>query len=170
MNNGYCHRFGKNIGGIKQILLTPVCNIKSASTDPVSGHFHSLLLHEPAKLAECSFAENAIRYREETDNRNGVPSIVHSLEFHTDKIDGESDRFIRMLVEASQSGLAAVITTQNNIRLVVGYSEEHGTERPLRLQQVIADTGNKPADNGHEAISLISRDTAKARILDGKIS
>lgn len=170
MNNGYCHRFGKNIGGIKNMILTPVCNIKSASTDPVSGHFFSIVLHDPAKLLECSFAENAIRYREETDNRNGIPSVTHTLEFHTDKIDRESDRFIRMLAHASHSGLAAVITTNNNIRLIVGYSEEHLAERPLRLQQISADSGSKHTDNGHEAFSLISRDTAKARILDGEIN
>jgi len=169
MNNGYTHRFGKTVGGIKKIALTPVCNIKSTTSDPSSGCYSSILLHDQANLAECSFAENAAAYREETDIRNGIPFVVHSLEFHTDKIDQESDRLIRQIASASYCGLAAIITTNENIRLIVGYSDEHLAERPLRLEKIFSDSGKKHTDGGYEAISLISRDTAKARILTGTI-
>lgn len=169
MNNGYTHRFGKNTGGIKQILLTPADNIASATVDPKTGRYRSLTLREPAKLAEYSFAEGAAQYREETGVRNGIPSVVHTLEFHTDRIDRESDSLLRYLNHASYTGLAAVVTTNNHTRLVVGYSEEHRAERPLRLSNVATASGKAHTDAGHEAVSLTCRDTAKARILDGSI-
>ena len=169
MKYGYVHRFGKNTGGIRQVMLTPACNIKSSSIDPDTGHFLSIALHDPEKLAEYTFAENAVRYREEFDYPNGIPSVTHILEFKTDKIDEESDRLIRQLAALSCCGLAAVITTNNQTRLLVGYSEEHLAERPLKLSKIAADSGYKHTDPGHEAISLISRDTAKAGIFCGNI-
>lgn len=169
MKNGYIHRFGKSTGGILNILLTPVCNIQSTAVDPQTGRYLSIILHDPQQLAQCSFAENAAVYREETDSPNGIPSVSHTLEFHTDRIDRESDRLIRELAEHSPCGLAAVITTQNHIRLVIGYSEKHGAERPLKLRKIAASTGQTHTDTGHEAISLFSRDTAKASLLDGSI-
>jgi hypothetical protein len=169
MNNGYTHRFGKTTGGIDSILLTPVCNIRHAAFDRLTGRCLRVDLHDPEKLFEHSFAENAAAYREETGRRNGVASVVHTLKFHTDRIDPESDALIRRLAEASHCGLAAVITTRNRIRLLVGYSESHGGERPLRLENISADSGKKHTDEGHEAISLISRDAAKACLIDGKI-
>lgn len=167
--NGYKHQFNKTIGGIKQILLTPVCNIREALPDPQSKNYSRITLHNPEKIAAYTFAEGAASYREETEVKNGIPSVLHILEFHTDKIDARSDRLIRELADASHCGLAAVVTTQNQARLLVGYSEEHRDEKPLRLEKCKASSGRIHTDPGHEAIRLTARDTAKARILTGEI-
>ena len=169
MNNGHTHRHEKNTGGIRRILITTADNIKTGCCDPDTGAYRSLSLHNPESIAEYPFAENAAAYREETDVRDGIPSVVHSLEFDTDKIDQASDRLIRQLTTHSYTGLVAVITTNNHVRLVVGYSEEHLAERPLRLEKITARAGKKHTETGHETVCLTSRDTAKARILDGNI-
>ena len=169
MKNGYKHRFEKTVGGILNILFTPADNIRNADIDPLTGRFRRISLADPEQLAECTFAENAAEYHEETDRSNGIPSVNHTLELHTDKIDRESDRLLRELADTSVCGLAAVVTTRNQTRLVIGYSPQHGAERPLRLLKISAETGRKHTDTGHEAIRLFSRDTARAGILDGDI-
>ncbi|MDR0954536.1 MAG: hypothetical protein LBM20_04045 [Rikenellaceae bacterium] len=169
MKNGYTHHFGKTTGGIKTIALTPVENINSVAIDHQTGAYLSVTLKELTQWVECSLAEEAAEYREEHTLRNGIAVVVHTLEFQTDKMDRESDSLLRQLAEASPGGLAAVVTTNDNVSLLVGYSPEHGAERPLRLEKVAGRSGKKYADPSREAISLVSRDTAKARILNGSI-
>jgi len=167
MINGYIHQFGKTCGGVKNLLLTPACNLKSLSWHNRNDYYYAIHFHDSRKLVSCTFSEDAVAYNEQSLCRHGILSVTHTLEFHTDKIDRKSGEFIRELLDNSCCGLAAVITTNNNIRLVIGYSEEHGAERPLRLEKISADTGKAYSDTGHEVIRLCCRDTTKARIFEG---
>ena len=159
MKNGYIHRHEKTTGGIRLIELTPADNV---AADDFS-------LHDPSLLWPVTFAEGAGRYIEDVNYQDGIPIVSHTLEFHTDKIDRESDRMLRSLAACSLRGLVALVTTNNNVRLLVGYSEAHGSERPLRLEKVEADTGKIHTDAGTEVIRLCCRDTAKAALLDGGV-
>ncbi len=156
MDTGYTHRHQKTVGGICRIEFTPADNVLAADGT----------LREPSLVWPCIFAEGAARYREETTIAGGIPTVAHTIEFHTDKIDRDSDNLIRSLAALSLRGLAAVVTTQNHARLLVGWSEAHGPERPLRLEQAVADTGKNHTDAAHEAVRLICRDTVRATVLD----
>ena len=153
---GYAHRHEKTIDGIGRIQFTAADNIAGLP----------LTLHDPSLLWPVTFAEGAGRYIEDVNYQDGIPIVSHTLEFHTDKIDRESDSLLRQLAACSLRGLAAVVTTNNNVRLLVGYSEAHGSERPLRLEKVEADTGKIHTDAGTEVICLCCRDTARATVLD----
>lgn len=165
MKNGYTHRFGKSCGGVQHLLLSPACNIHHLEMIPSNGTA-VLKVHDPENIYSCVFAENGASYSEQIDNSGGIPSVYHRLEFHTDKIDRRSDTFIRMLTAASCCGWVAVITTCYPNRLIVGYSELHRAERPLRVETISADTGRGPANSGGEVIRLSSRDTVKASPID----
>ncbi len=153
---GYTHHHQKTVGGICRIEFTPADNLLAADGT----------LREPSLVWPCTFAEGAAHYREQTTIAGGIPTVVHTLEFHTDKIDRASESLIRSLTACSFRGLAAVVTTRNHVRLLVGWSEAHGPERPLRLEQAVADTGKIHTDDAHEAVRLCSRDTAQATVLD----
>lgn len=152
----YVHSHQKSVGGVEWVGFTPADNVAGL---PLS-------LHDPRLVWQVRFAEGAARYREQTEAVGGVPTVVHTLEFYTDRIDRRSDGLLRRLSALSPRGLAAVVTTATGVRLLVGFSQEHGAERPLRLEQVSADTGRLPADRGGELVCLCSRDTAKAAVLE----
>ena len=169
MKNGYIHRCGKVLGGIKNILLTEKSNIRSLKHDPRTGNYTDISFVDPGRVACCTFAEGSVSYQEDLQARNGIVSVDHALEFITDKMDEESGNLLRGLVKASYSGLVAIVTTRNDVRLLIGYSEENRDERPLRITRSTASSGKKHTDPAGETIVLHSCDTAKARIFSGSI-
>lgn len=167
--NGYTHRCGKVLGGIKGIMLTEKCNIGEIRFDPATDSYTSISFVDQEKLSCCTLRESEARYSENIRSENGILSVTHVLEFSTDKMDNDSRNLLHEIAAASLCGIVAVVTTRNNDNFLVGYSEEHRDQRPMYLSASTAQSGNAHTDACGETLTLQSCDTAKARLFSGNI-
>jgi hypothetical protein len=150
MKNEKTSRCGKVLAGIESILLTEKSNLRPPALDPKSGNWQSVTFADPRRVVRCAFAGGGVSYREELQAPGGIASVDHLLEFSADRMDPCPHARLGELVEASHDGLVAILVTRNGSRLLVGYSEEHRDERPLRVVRAA------------ETVVLRSRDTAGA--------
>ena len=167
--NGYRHRFEKNLGGIKHILLTERNNIHRFIFDPGTDSYSGVEFIEPERATPCSFAEGAVSYAEDMRVENGIVSVVHTVEFVTDRMDEASRKLLSELTIATADGVVVIVTSRNDVRFVVGYSQESRGERPLKLAGTLSSSGKKHTDPCGESVTLRSYDGTKARIFTGSI-
>lgn len=80
-------------------------------------------------------------------------------------MDADTTAAIEAIIEASRSGLIAVVVTINGDALLLGYSQEFGKERPLRIASAQATTGRLLSETTSETVTLRSEDVSKARPL-----
>jgi len=81
------------------------------------------------------------------------------------ELDADTAAAIEAIIEASRSGLIAVVVTINGDALLLGYSQEFGKERPLRIASAQATTGRLLSETTSETVTLRSEDVSKARPL-----
>ncbi len=158
---------GKTVSGVRSAALIERCRIREVVADPVSGLYREIRTDGDAAWAVCTFGEGRAVYTETLGIENGIPCVTHTLEFQTGRMDARSRELIAATTAASLCGIVAVVTAAEGHSFVVGYSEELGDERPLRLVSATGTTGKKPADLSGETVTLRSCDTSKARLYDG---
>ncbi len=163
------HLCGKRSGGVKSIRLAERNDITAVAYDESCDAYTGITLASGKSPATYSFGEEQATYRETTNLDNGVRIVTHSLRFSLDKLDADAREALCEIATASLCGLVALVTTENNDTLLVGYSREMAGERPLRLAASDASTGTKQTDPGTVGLALESCDTAPARIFTGDL-
>lgn len=167
---GYRRACGKRSGGIRSIALVGADAVTGAGFDRNTGTYTDISLRGNAKFSLYHFKEDEARYNEALVATAGPMLVQHKLEFTLGKIDRESSGAAEELCRASADGIIAIVTTNNGVSLLVGYSEKFGTEYPLRMDKCSADSGRKITDAGIHQITLSSKDTANAKVYSGEIN
>ncbi|MDR2935862.1 MAG: hypothetical protein LBU80_00755 [Rikenellaceae bacterium] len=152
---------------MRSIRLTVRSDIVAIAYDESRDAYTSITLASGETPAIYTFGEEQATYRETINLDNGVRITTHTLAFSFDKMDADARKALCEIATASLCGLVAVVTTENNDTLLVGYSREMAGERPLRLAASDASTGAKQTDPGTVNLALESCDTAPARTFTG---
>ena len=110
----------------------------------------------PIKVA---LMDDASRYEERSECKNGVASITHLLHLVADR--GDADKWLEndFVEQASLEGVVAVISLCNGHRLLAGYSAQFKGEQPLRLESLTSSSGSRLAETPTVTLRLISHDT-----------
>ena len=150
-------------GGIRLLGLIDQREVVSATYSELDKGFTELTLDEGASLSKFEFLE--AEYRETIAAKDGAPTVAHELTFTLERMDADTAAAIEAIIEASRSGLIAVVVTINGDALLLGYSQEFGKERPLRIASAQATTGRLLSETTSETVTLRSEDVSKARPL-----
>ena len=145
-------------GGIRLLGLIDQREVVSATYSELDKGFTELTLDEGASLSKFEFLEDGAEYRETIAAKDGAPTVAHELTFTLERMDADT-------AAASRSGLIAVVVTINGDALLLGYSQEFGKERPLRIASAQATTGRLLSETTSETVTLRSEDVSKARPL-----
>ena len=122
-------------GGIRLLGLIDQREVVSATYSELDKGFTELTLDEGASLSKFEFLEDGAEYRETIAAKDGAPTVAHELTFTLERMDADTTAAIEAIIEASRSGLIAVVVTINGDALLLGYSQEFGKERPLRIER-----------------------------------
>ena len=141
-------------GGIRLLGLIDQREVVSATYSELDKGFTELTLDEGASLSKFEFLEDGAEYRETIAAKDGAPTVAHELTFTLERMDADTAAAIEAIIEASRSGLIAVVVTQ-----------EFGKERPLRIASAQATTGRLLSETTSETVTLRSEDVSKARPL-----
>ena len=152
-------------GGIRLLGLIDQREVVSATYSELDKGFTELTLDEGASLSKFEFLEDGAEYRETIAAKDGAPTVAHELTFTLERMDADTAAAIEAIIEASRSGLIAVVVTINGDALLLGYSQEFGKERPLRIASAQATTGRLLSETTSETVTLRSEDVSKARPL-----
>lgn len=155
-------------GGIRLLGLIDQREVVSATYSELDKGFTELTLDEGASLSKFEFLEDGAEYRETIAAKDGAPTVAHELTFTLERMDADTAAAIEAIIEASRSGLIAVVVTINGDALLLGYSQEFGKERPRgspRLRPPPAVCCRKPRA---ETVTLRSEDVSKAPTAAGR--
>ena len=144
-------------GGIRLLGLIDQREVVSATYSELDKGFTELTLDEGASLSKFEFLEDGAEYRETIAAKDGAPTVAHELTFTLERMDADTATAIEAIIEASRSGLIAVVVTINGDALLLGYSQEFGKERPLRIASAQATTGRLLSETTSETVTLRRR-------------
>ena len=113
-------------GGIRLLGLIDQREVVSATYSELDKGFTELTLDEGASLSKFEFLEDGAEYRETIAAKDGAPTVAHELTFTLERMDADTAAAIEAIIEASRSGLIAVVVTINGDALLLGYSQEFG--------------------------------------------
>jgi hypothetical protein len=130
------------------------------------GGYSLLSLAAGEDFAIYRFKEDEALYVEEVA-ADGL--VTHTLSFTLERMDAASAAAVEQLCAASPEGLVAIVATNNDTAVVVGWSERFGGRYPLRLERGVGSSGRQPVDISTEHVVLRSIDTAKARAYTGVV-
>lgn len=163
--NGYRRACGKRSGGVKSVALIEARALAGVQYDAASGSYTSV----SGAFAAYHFKEDEARYTETVSCGAGPALVKHELTLDLERMDAETCRAVQELCADAGGGFVAVVTTANDVSLLVGYSSKFGAEYPLRLAKSVGTTGSALTDVTAESIVLASTDTSKSLMFTGAI-
>ena len=166
---GYRRACGKRNGGMRSIAIVQASAVAGVDYDADADCYTGVRLETGAAFAVYHFREDGADFTEKVAS-NGVDVLVtHTLSFALERMDRVSARAVREFCTSTPDGFVAIVTTNNDVSVLAGYSERFGLEYPLRLQRAAAGSGMKLTDVSAETVALASTDTEKAKAYAGEL-
>ncbi len=132
----------------------------TAVTKNPQGEVTAITLAEDEQFALYHCKEDEAMYSETVDEA-GV--VTHELSLTFERMDAGSSKAVAELLAAShESGVAAIVRTNNDTAIFVGWSDRFAARYPLRMVAATGISGRKLSDVSSEALTLRSVDTDKA--------
>jgi hypothetical protein len=148
------------------VSLVPA-NAVAAAVKGEGNSFSALTLVDSAALATYHCKEDEACYTESVAP-DGV--VTHELSLTMERMDQASARAVTELVEESlDSGLVAIVRTNNNTSILVGWSQWFQGRYPLRVASAVGQTGRTLSDVSAEVVVLRSTDLDKAWAYTGTV-
>lgn len=157
---GFIRNTARKNGGIRKLGL--ICADEITMIAFGTSRISSLQLKDGSKFATYDFREDEAEYRETVSFAHGAYTVQHELKFLLDKMDMNSYRAFKDLIENSSKGFVAAIVSPNDDCHIIGYSNEFKAERPLRVTSIVGTSGKNLKDGSSEIITLQSTDVSKA--------
>lgn len=166
----YVRTRSRKNGGIRMLGLIERSEIAEVTAQGSTTEFTAITFEEGCCFSKYEFREDEAVYKESVSVSNGARIVTHELSFLLDKMGSECSAAVSAIAEAADEGLIAIVQTTNGDTFLVGYSQEFGKERPLRLDSSDGTTGKQLSDGTSEVVTLSSTDVAKARIFAGDLN
>lgn len=168
--SGYIREAARKNGGIRKLGLINRASIATVVFNSANTTIQSLTFSGTAKFSKYEFREDQAQYKETISMSGGSPVVEHEIRFQLERMGGDTTSVIDELVKGSLGGLVAFVETANGDSFIVGYSQEFGSERPLRLFSVVGTTGMSLREGTVETITMRSEDVSKAKPFTGIVT
>lgn len=167
--SNYVRTRSRKNGGIRMLGLIERSEVVTITSQGSTTEFTAITFEEGCCFSKYEFREDEAVYKESVSVSNGARIVTHELSFLLDKMGSESSVAVSAIAEAADEGLIAIVQTMNGDTFLVGYSQEFGKERPLRLASSDGTTGKQLSDGTSEVVTLTSTDVSKAKIFAGEL-
>ncbi len=167
--SNYVRTRSRKNGGIRMLGLIERSEVATITSQGSTTEFTAITFEEGCCFSKYEFREDEAVYKESVSVSNGARVVTHELSFLLDKMGSESSVAVSAIAEAADEGLIAIVQTMNGDTFLVGYSQEFGKERPLRLASSDGTTGKQLSDGTSEVVTLTSTDVSKAKIFAGEL-
>ncbi len=164
--NGFRRSAGKRNGGLWSVALARAGAVTGVAKAG-SGEYSTVALSNGESFAFYYCKEDEARYTEKV-NANGV--VTHELTLVMERMDPVSARAVNELLDASrEDGVVAIVRTNNDASVLVGWSDWFEGRFPLRVHSAEGDSGRSLSDVSAETVVLRSIDTDKAWSFTGAL-
>ena len=161
---------GKTTAGIAKVLIAKSGTITAVTMDTADTEaYKSITMKAGEGFIKYEFMEDECEFQENYKSENGITSVEQKLVFKLPGMTPETRNAVEEIAIASACGLEVAVCRKGKIQ-IVGYDEEFGSERPLRLNASTGTTGKKLTDVSGEEITLSRETTEKARYYVGEES
>ena len=167
--SNYVRTRSRKNGGIRMLGLIERSEVATITSQGSTTEFTAITFEEGCCFSKYEFREDEAVYKESVSVSNGARIVTHELSFLLDKMGSESSVAVSAIAEAADEGLIAIVQTMNGDTFLVGYSQEFGKERPLRLASSDGTTGKQLSDGTSEVVTLTSTDVSQAKIFAGEL-
>ena len=150
-----------NSGGIQRIALANVDQITTISAD-VNDVIDTITMASSAYLFyEFQAEQDTVEWRENGEQVNGSLKYTEEIEMFFRKQNATTVAAMKELGE-NLCGMIAAIRTTNGEDFIVGWSENLGLERPLKMASDASTSGKDLTDLSGSTITLSCMSDSKA--------
>ncbi len=165
--SGFRRAAGKRNGGLWSVSLVPASAVTAATKAANANEFSAVTLATSQAFATYNCKEDEAFYTE-TVSPDGV--VTHELSLTMERMDSTSAKAVTELIQASlDTGIVAIIRTNNDTSMLVGWSDWFKGRYPLRVHSAVGQTGKTLSDVSAEVVVLRSVDVDKAWGFTGTI-
>lgn len=157
-----------NSGGAYKLYIADVASVTSATL--TSGEWSAITMNGVAVFYEYECEQDTIEFRENVTRENYSTRVDHEIEFYLPKMSTLQRNAIQELIDNSICGILAIVVDSNEKQWFVGYSDNFGSARPLKLVSDTTTTGKAFSDNNGSTILLRSTDNEKSRVFTGTVA
>ena len=156
--------------GLKYLYLIEQANLTSMTlASGSSSNYDTITLASGAAFKTIGFEQDQAEYRENTEVERRSPKTTHEIEFYVPGVNANNRDALEALKNEVPCGYIAVIEDNNSQKWVIGYSEEFGKERPMRLLTDETTTAKALGETNGSTVTLQSVDTVKAYTVSATI-
>jgi hypothetical protein len=156
-----------NTGGLSRIWLTDVDNVSSFTLS--GGEYTAATMVSSAVFYLFEFEQDTAAMRNNASRENYSTVVSHELEFYLTKLNTTQRNALQDIIDSSTCGMIAIAETANTEKWVLGYSENHTVNRPLKLQSIESTTGAAFTDANGSTVILAGSDTEMPRVFTGTV-
>jgi hypothetical protein len=151
-----------NSGGIQRIALANVADIDTISLDSGTSSFiDSIAMISTKTFFEFEAEQDSVEWRENGELVNGSLKYTEEIEMFFRKQNATTAAALREIGE-NLCGMVAAVKTTNGETFIVGWSENLGLERPLKLASDASTSGKELTDLSGGTITLAAMVDEKA--------
>jgi len=148
-----------NSGGIQRVALANVADIQSISQ--TGGTINTISMNGTAVFFEFEAEQDSVEWRENGELVNGSLKYTEEIEMFFRKQNATTAAALREIGE-NLCGMVAAVKTTNGETFIVGWSENLGLERPLKLASDASTSGKELTDLSGGTITLAAMSDEKA--------
>lgn len=148
-----------NSGGIQRIALANVADITTISQ--TSGTIDTITMVATKVFYEFEAEQDSVEWRENGELVNGSLKYTEEIEMFFRKQNATTAAALREIGE-NLCGMVAAVKTTNGETFIVGWSENLGLERPLKLASDASTSGKELTDLSGGTITLAAMVDEKA--------
>lgn len=154
----------KPVGGVAAVELSAVANVRDFEFDDDGSLCRLLIFADDNAVMRCRLIEERSSFVESLSVEGGAVSVLHTLRLVADRNMAERCLEPDFIGELVCGGAVAAVTLADGRRFAVGLSRRFGSEQPLRLRTLKADSGCRAVDEPTLEMVLESADTSFAAL------
>ena len=156
-----------NSGGIVSLWLTDKANVSTMTLS--GGEYTGATMVSSAVFYLYEFEQDLAEMTNAATRENSSTLIEHNIEFYLTKMTTLQRNAIQALFDSSTCGMVAIAEDGNNNKWVLGYSENFGTRRPLKISSTEGTTGKAFSDGNGTTVNISSSDNELPRVYTGTV-
>lgn len=156
-----------NTGGLVNLWLSDKANVSSFTES--GGEYTAVTMTSSNVFYKYEFEQDMAEYTNPATRENSSTLVNHNIEFYLTKMSTTQRNAIQALFDSSTCGMVAIAEDANNNKWVVGYSENFGTARPLKIASTEGGTGKAFTDGNGTTVNVASSDNELARVFTGTV-
>lgn len=156
-------------GGIVSIYLTDAANVTSFTLNAGTGEYSAVTMVGATVFYKFDFKQDTGEWKDSGKMTNGAFSVEHMLESYWEDHDATIRKRAQDIADSSTCGIIAIVVDANARKVVMGYNEKFGKERPLKLDTQEVASGKAFTDTNGSTPILKSTDNEYSRFFTGTI-